>query len=396
MLRVLCCGPEGAVELGSVRVSDARELAVGEIAGTHVALVLCVSGSGTTRTLVVALRGGKLTKIGELLESVDEVRVDGPHALVARSATPEKSLTPREAPSWFEIDLAGVLGETRAPRKKAADDDEHPTAKHRLVLVERPGATRPELPVELRARFGGVRSIHPPHLVAPRRAAVLDHDGTLHVVTEVGHLSIATPTYAELDPARAHYNGWPATRFDIAPSGGRAWLVAAARLFERALPDDPRGAVSLDASGWRPLRHEGAGWWGASAVAALDDEHLVVRTDKALDLLARDGEGWRPLHRVAVPADSGLSTGIGAHLGAVAVTSASVFRLYARRGAKLQKLHELKLPVPRFRSQTLPVAVFTADPAIWIDGPKPAEILVHDGQTGRGRNEPAEDETPAR
>jgi hypothetical protein len=379
VLRVLRCGPEGAVELGSVRVSDARELAVGEIAGTRVALVLCVGKSGTSKTVVVALRGGKLTKLGEILDAVREVRVDGAHALVARSESPETPRASRPAPRWFEIDLSDALTETKAPRKKAAAESERPPAKRRLEMVERPNATRPELPAELRAQLAGVHSSRPPRLVAPGRAAVLDYDGVLHVVTAAGRLRIATPTYAALDPAKASYKGWPASFFDIAPSGRRAWLVADRRVFERDLPDDPRGAVSLDASGWRPLRHDGAGWWGASSVAAIEDDHVVVRGDEALDLLARDGEAWRPLHRVAVPANLTLSTGLGVHLGSVAVTTATALRLYARHGAKLQKLHELKLPTPRFRGSLLPVAVFTpGNSSIWIDGPVPAEILVHD------------------
>lgn len=373
---------QGWRETTSLRLTDGTELAVGNVGDVTVGLVLCIDrAAGSTKTLAVTLRAGKFVKLGEVLDAVQEVRVEAGHALVARTNTVgERNLLGEPTHStWYAIELADALvvgGAKPSGKKRAAPQSElHPLGKATLDVLDRTATPVPRVPDEL----GGSRRAlawFGPQMHGPRRAAVLDPEGSLHVVDDASHLIVKTPTYRDLgDATTAGYLGTPARGFALSPSARRVWLIAGHDLFERELPA-VTGEATLDASDWKRLRLEGGATWGPEAVAALDEEHLVVKSDKSMDLIVRHGDALRPLQRIAVADIATAVVGFGSYAGILAITTPSVLTLYALRSGKLAKLHVLALPTNRFLKNRRALAVFTADGRLWIDAGTPAEVMV--------------------
>jgi hypothetical protein len=159
-----------------------------------------------------------------------------------------------------------------------------------------------------------------------------------------------------------HRRGWQTpgqSFFDVAPDGSEAWVTC------RRDSQVYTARLDGDAPDWQPIAVESRSRWGLHGVARLDPDHIVVKSEDALELIGRDGEGsWSTRHKVAVPTEATLRPFRGQD--AILLCSRSRLLLYGRRGGRLYKLNTAKLQ-PKRRSALLPQVWFTSVGELWID-----------------------------
>lgn len=153
-------------------------MAIGDVGGARIAIVLCKDRRvGVTKSSIFAIGDDKIVKLGELLESVCEVRVQDGLALVRRTEG-----------GWHAIDLPGAAtrGEKKVKSPGSTGSEAHPLAGTTFELVERLAADAPPAVPPAVYEALAARCYPPgyPRMLGPDLAGALDMSGAIHLLRE--------------------------------------------------------------------------------------------------------------------------------------------------------------------------------------------------------------------
>ena len=276
-------------ELTRLRIKDGDRMAVGMVDDRRLALVKAGGPSlGTTCTLLVEISGAKLTKLGEILVPIHDICFHEGRPLVKK---PDGS--------WHEVTVPAAATKPSKARKKASKTrtPKHPLEKAMLEAVRVDPPVRPvtdeirelidsRCPDPIRARMCG-----------PDIAAGIHREGT-----GVGELVVV-----KAGKEIARIKAPNAIRFEVTADGKRAFILGQGATSVASILSGPGSSKSVHeweigtSKEWKPITVDGSGFWGPDAIACFDEDHLVVKSDKSLELIIRDGDIWKATHRVKCP-----------------------------------------------------------------------------------------------
>lgn len=307
-------------EVTRMRISQGDRMVVGTVDRRRLALVKTRGPNGTSKTLLIEISDTKLTKLGEILVAVHDVRFDSGQALVK---LPDET--------WHAVTVPPIPIKPR----KTATRAPHPLAKAKLEL-KRIAPPVPAVSKKVRERIDanpsrwGYARMFGPDIAAGVHEKGRDEPGELVVLRhreEIARIEISSSAF----------------RFEVTSDGKRAF--AAIRV-KRPPGDRPADSIAVleceiesTAKEWKALQVE-SGFFGADGLACFDEDHLVVKSSTSLELLVRHGDVWKAVHRVKCPSGATLCS-YPQH--DCVVVAGGKLTLYGRAGDKLQKLTEAKL-----------------------------------------------------